>query len=84
MLIPLLEHEKRPDQPGIVAAGEGAGIPRGKIALNQRRDKIRIEKILPFLEKHAEHSLVVIEDSTVMVTDYIRKREAERRAKFGE
>ena len=43
-----------------------------------------IEKILPFLEKHAEHSLVVIEDSTGMVTDYIRKREAERRAKFGE
>lgn len=35
--------------------------------------KENIEKILPFLEKNAEHALVLIEDSTFMVTDYMRK-----------
>lgn len=36
-----------------------------------------IEKILPFLEKHAEHALVLVEDSTFMVTDYMRRRYSE-------
>lgn len=33
-----------------------------------------IEKILPFLEDHADHALVLVEESNYLVTDYIRKR----------
>lgn len=33
-----------------------------------------IEKILPWLEKNAAHSLVLVEDSTFMVTDYMREK----------
>lgn len=33
-----------------------------------------IDKILPFLEKNATHALVLIEESTYMVTDYMRER----------
>ncbi|MDO4920346.1 MAG: DUF190 domain-containing protein [Phascolarctobacterium sp.] len=33
-----------------------------------------IDKILPFLEKNATNALVTIQESTFMVTDYMRKR----------
>lgn len=33
-----------------------------------------IDKILPFLEKNATHALVLVEESTYMVTDYMRER----------
>lgn len=39
-----------------------------------------IEKILPFLEKNVHHGLVLVEESEYLVTDYTRKREAERDA----
>ncbi len=37
--------------------------------------KENIDKILPFLEKYATHALVLVEESTFLVTDYIRRRE---------
>lgn len=33
-----------------------------------------IAKILPFLEKNATHALVLVEDSTFLVTDYMRQK----------
>ena len=33
-----------------------------------------IDKILPWLEKNATHALVLVEESTYMVTDYMRER----------
>lgn len=43
--------------------------------------KENITKILPFLEEHATHALVLVEESNYMVTDYIRKKIAERYGK---
>lgn len=40
-----------------------------------------IDKILPFLEAHANHALVLVEESNFLMTDYIRKRIAEREQK---
>lgn len=37
-----------------------------------------IEKIFPFLQKHADHALVLVEESNCLVTDYLRERIAER------
>ncbi len=37
-----------------------------------------IEKILPWLEKHATKSLVLVEESTCLVTDYMRQEEAKK------
>lgn len=37
-----------------------------------------IEKILPYLEKNVHNGLVLVEESEYLVTDYTRKREAER------
>lgn len=36
--------------------------------------KENILKILPFLEKNATHALVLVEESTYLVTDYIRQK----------
>lgn len=33
-----------------------------------------IDKILPWLEKNAVHALVLVEESTYMVTDYMREK----------
>lgn len=33
-----------------------------------------IDKILPWLEEHATHALVLLEESTYLVTDYMRER----------
>lgn len=49
------------------------------IEIVDRRENI--EKILPFLEEHADHALVLIEESNYLVTDYIRKKIAEREQK---
>lgn len=35
-------------------------------------ERKNIEKILPFLEKNATHALVLVEESTYMVTDFMR------------
>ena len=40
------------------------------VEIVDRRENI--EKILPFLEKHASHALVLIEESNYMVTDWMR------------
>ncbi len=37
-----------------------------------------IEKILPFLEKNVDHGLVLINETHCLITDYIRKKEAEK------
>ena len=37
-----------------------------------------LEKLLPFLEKNVTDGLVLLEDSNYLVTDYTRKREAEK------
>ena len=37
-----------------------------------------LEKFLPFLEKNVTDGLVLLEDSNYLVTDYTRKREAEK------
>lgn len=47
-------------------------------------EKEDLEKILPFLEKHATHALVVMGEADYLVTDYMRKRWAEKDAGAGE
>ncbi len=42
--------------------------------------KENLEKLLPFLEKKATHSLVLFEESTVLVTDYMRDLNTRRKA----
>lgn len=41
-------------------------------------DRANIDKLLPFLEKHAKHALVTVYESTYLVTDYMRERDADR------
>lgn len=41
-------------------------------------DRANIEKLLPYLEKYAKHTLVVMYEADYLVTDYIREREADR------
>lgn len=48
------------------------------VEIVDRRENI--EKILPFLEKNVHNGLVLVEESEYLVTDYTRKREAEREA----
>lgn len=43
-------------------------------------NRTNIEKILPYLEKNVTNGLVLIEESEYLVTDYTRRREAERAA----
>ena len=43
-------------------------------------DRENLEKLLPFLEKNVTDGLVLLEDSQYLVTDYTRKREAEKAA----
>lgn len=42
----------------------------------------KIETILPYLEKNVTNGLVILEESEYLVTDYTRKRKAERDAIF--
>ena len=42
------------------------------IEIVDRRENI--EKILPFLEKHATHALILTEDCNYLVTDWMRKQ----------
>ena len=37
-----------------------------------------IEKILPWLEKNATKALVLVEESTCLITDYMREEEAKK------
>lgn len=39
-----------------------------------------LEKLIPFLEKKAEHALVLFEESTVPVTEYMRQQLAKKAA----
>lgn len=39
-----------------------------------------LEKLIPFLEKKAEHALVLFEESTVLVTEYMRQQLAKKAA----
>ena len=43
-------------------------------------ERENLEKLLPFLEKNVTDGLVLLEDSQYLVTDYTRKREAEKEA----
>ena len=43
-------------------------------------ERENLEKLLPFLEKNVTYGLVLLEDSQYLVTDYTRKREAEKEA----
>lgn len=49
------------------------------IEIVDRRENI--ERILPFLEEHANHALVLVEESNFLMTDYIRRKIAEREQK---
>ena len=40
----------------------------------------KLEAFLPYLEKNVTNGLVILEDSEYLVTDYTRKRKAERTA----
>lgn len=40
----------------------------------------KLETILPYLEKNVTNGLVILEESEYLVTDYTRKRKAEREA----
>ncbi len=42
------------------------------VEIVDRRENI--DKILPFLEKNATNALVLVEETTYMVTDYMRRR----------
>lgn len=42
--------------------------------------KENLEKLIPFLEKKATHALVLFEESTALVTDYMRQVIANRQA----
>lgn len=42
--------------------------------------KENLEKLIPFLEKKAMHALVLFEESTALVTDYMRQVIAKRQA----
>ena len=42
--------------------------------------KENLEKLIPFLEKKATHALVLFEESTALVTDYMRQVIAKRQA----
>ena len=39
-----------------------------------------LEKLIPFLEKKAEHALVLFEESTVLATEYMRQQLAKKAA----
>lgn len=43
-------------------------------------ERENLERLLPFLERKAEHALVLFEESTVLITDYMRKVIARRHA----
>ena len=43
-------------------------------------ERENLEKLLPFLEKNVTDGLVLLEYSQYLVTDYTRKREAEKEA----
>ena len=43
-------------------------------------ERENLEKLLPLLEKNVTDGLVLLEDSQYLVTDYTRKREAEKEA----
>ena len=43
-------------------------------------ERENLEKLLPFLEKNVTDGLVLLKDSQYLVTDYTRKREAEKAA----
>ncbi len=43
-------------------------------------DREKLEAFLPYLEKNVTNGLVILEDSEYLVTDYTRKRKAEREA----
>ena len=43
-------------------------------------ERENLEKLLPFLEKNVTDGLILLEDSQSLVTDYTRKREAEKEA----
>ena len=43
-------------------------------------ERENLEKLLPFLEKNVTDGLVLLEDSQYLVTNYTRKREAEKEA----
>lgn len=49
-----------------------ANLPMIVEIVDQRAN---LEKILPFLEKHATHALVIMEDCDYLITDYIRSKE---------
>ena len=52
-----------------------ANYPIGIEIVDSREN---LEKLLPFLEKNVTDGLVLLEDSNYLVTDYTRKREAEK------
>lgn len=41
-------------------------------------NKENLEKLIPFLEKKADHALVLFEESTVLVTEYMRQQLAKK------
>ena len=54
------------------------GMPNMPVVVEIVDTRENIEKILPWLEKHATKALVLVEESNCLVTDYMREEEAKK------
>ena len=54
------------------------GMPNMPVVVEIVDKRENIEKILPWLEKHATKALVLVEESNCLVTDYMREEEAKK------
>lgn len=55
-----------------------SGVPNAPIIVEIVDSRENIEKILPYLEKNAKRSLVLVEDTEYLLTDYIKERMAKQ------
>ena len=54
------------------------GLPNMPVTVEIVDTRENIEKILPWLEKNATKALVLVEESTCLITDYMREEEAKK------
>lgn len=54
------------------------GLPNMPVTVEIVDTRENIEKILPWLEKNATKALVLVEESTCLVTDYMRAEKAKQ------
>lgn len=54
------------------------GLPNMPVTVEIVDTRENIEKIMPWLEKNATKALVLVEESTCLITDYMREEEAKK------